>query len=532
MLTRRRILAGGTAFAASITVARADEPRLRTVVTLDGQSFTYDAAKGQDLGDFASDIGGFRQRCVKVTHEACPVIVFFRPDRDGKRLEVVFEHGALTDKAPRNLPAYRAEIFSGTTSLAAIDVPKHFWFSRWRWQSAPRPIVGDVKALIAKGALPPYAASKDVGALKPAVYDIMGLAGVTAYMGSTGERPDIGLLTEPQAHYVCTGSRDALAVLRAQAEAAGTLPWHIRDSKTNAPVDLDAFPKMSWYPDRPIGAPHVPLAKTDISIDSAHQPALAYLPYLLTGDPFHLEDLQFAANFNRGTLPPEYRLSIPQTRALAWSLRTLSQAAMVTPTNAPHWLLPRSYWQKDLARTRSWFDTNYVNSRDPVRAVFQVTDNPAGNRADGRSAPEGTWASPWQEEFLACVLGWMVTMGFEEWRPAFQWKIASTIARTDGRSGWVRAYSTPYRLVLRPDKSAPFAKSWGEAWQIASKLAEWPESDPDTIQGKDLTYYTYTRGALAMAVRLGVPAAQPSLTWLDDQLRRRNATIPYRWRIA
>lgn len=510
---------------------RAEAPRLRAIVTLDGQPFIYDETDGKDLGVFTSDLGGFAQQCVKVTHESCPLSLFFRPDRGGNRLEVVFEHGDVSG-APRNLDRYKVEIFSGTTALAAIDVPKHFWFGRWRWQSAPRPIVGDVKSLIAKGALPPYAPSKDVGSPALAPYTLMGLAGVTAYMGTTGERPDIGLLTEPQAHYACTGSRAALAIVRAQAEAASTLPWHIRDKKTGAPIDLDAFPKMSWYPDRLTGALQVPLANTGISIDSAHQPALAYLPYLLTGDPYHLEDLQFAANFNRGTLPPEYRLSIPQTRAFAWSMRTLAQAATVTPSTTPRWILPRSYWQKDLARTRAWFDTNYIKSRDPVRAVFQATDNPSTNRADGAAAPEGTWISPWQEEFLVGVFGWMVMMGLDDWRDAFTWKIASTIARTNGASGWVRAYATPYRLVLRPDKSAPFAKSWGEAWQIASTLAGWQPSDPNTIQGNDLTYYTYTRAALAMGVRLGVAEAQPCLTWLEDQLRRRNATIPYRWRIA
>lgn len=189
-------------------------------------------------------------------------------------------------------------------------------------------------------------------------------------------------------------------------------------------------------------------------------------------------------------------------------MRTLAQAATVTPTTTPRWLLPRAYWLKDLARTRAWFDENYVKSRDPVRAVFQATDNPGSNRADGPAAPEGTWISVWQEEFLACVLAWMVTMGFDEWRPAFQWKIASTIARTDGKSGWQRSHATPYRLVIRRAKSAPYTRNWSEAWQLTSTLAAWPPSDADEIQGNDLTYYTYTRGALAMAVRLGGQDAQ------------------------
>ena len=126
------------------------------------------------------------------------------------------------------------------------------------------------------------------------------------------------------------------------------MPWHMRDEHTGAPVDLDTYSEMSWYYDPAVGKPHIDTVKCDVVLDDAHQPALAFLPYLLTGDPYHLEDLQFAANWNRGVNPPYLRLNVGQVRAFAWSRRTLAQAAKVTPEKVPKWLQPRSYWEKDL----------------------------------------------------------------------------------------------------------------------------------------------------------------------------------------
>ncbi|MHB1206366.1 MAG: hypothetical protein ACYCZX_12410 [Rhodospirillaceae bacterium] len=557
MLNRRHFIAGAGASLAASAAAR-DVPGasglpLSAIVQMDGGTFRFDAADGEDQGDFVSPIGGFTQRCLRVTRTDCPLVVYFRPDSAGGRQEVVFELGDLWAGTPRHLGAYRV-VISGAGREQAIDIPRHFWFSRWRWQSAPRPVVAAPAALIAKGLLPPYELEtkgakglpeapaptekgRAIGlgtpsrGLAAASYRPMELAGVEPHMGATGERADIGLVTEAQARYICTGASGALAALRAQAEAAGTLPWHMRDSRTGAPVDLDAHATMSWYPDRAVGKPQIEVPKSDISIDAAHQPSLAYLPYLLTGDPYHLEDLQFAANYNRGWFAPEYRLSIPQTRAFAWSLRTLAQAALVTPASTPRWLMPRGYWTRDLARTRDWFTQHYVQSGDVLRRVFRITDNPASSRDEGPTTPAGTWSAPWMDEFLAASLGWMVMMGYEDWRPAFLWKVASTLARTDGKSGWARAHATPYRIILRPAVSAPYVESWAEAYALTSRLWNWPPPTDDIV-GNDLTYFIYTRGVLTIAAKLGVAGARENLAWLDGQLRARRAAIDFKWRMT
>ena len=56
----------------------------------------------------------------------------------------------------RHLDAYVVEIERGGKAVARVEVPKHYWFSRWRWQSAPRPIIAKPRDLIAAGLLPSY----------------------------------------------------------------------------------------------------------------------------------------------------------------------------------------------------------------------------------------------------------------------------------------------------------------------------------------------------------------------------------------
>ena len=247
MLTRRTALGGVAAAGISFVGARASAqtaPPLSVVVRIEGGStYTYSAADGADLGDFASTIGGFTQRCIRVDQPGSPLTVFFRPDRTSNRVEVVFELGRVfSGGAPVKLPAYTATIYLGEQQLATVPVPVHYWYSRWRWQSSPRPVVGNVAQLISQGLLPPYdtvggttvngvtqqclpasspfkkAACYLVNSTSfvpsptlPAImtsytpYTVMGTSDVATYMPRTGERPDIGLVTEPQAQFICTG---------------------------------------------------------------------------------------------------------------------------------------------------------------------------------------------------------------------------------------------------------------------------------------------------------------------------------------
>lgn len=537
------------------------QPPLKAVVTIGGQSYEYREDAGTNLGDFVSEIGGFTQGCVRCEVAGSPLTVFFRPDRTSDRVEVVVELGRIFNATPVALGAYTVTLSRGTQVLTTVDVPAHYWFSRWRWQSAPRPIVGDVAALIAQNLLPPYdragalatVATTSVGGVVPvagctaptpettattapstavAPYTIMGLAGLNAYMPQTGERPEIGIVTEAQAEYICTARQTAADQMRAQAEAGGTVPWHMRDETTSAPLDLKRYPGATWYNSTTTGSPYVKTLKSPVTVDSAHQPALAYVPYLLTGDPYHLEDLQFQATWNLGAFVPQYRISIPQSRTFAWNLRTLAQCAKVTPASVPSWLLPKQYWTTWLADHQRFFEAQFVNSLSPERARFRSTRNIVNSAGEGVNVPQGTWIAPWEDDFVSTILGWVVAMGFTEWRGAFDWSVGSAIARTNRNSGWIRAQATPYRLIVRATATSPFADDWAGAWVLAQTVNKLTYVDRDTWVPNDMTYLTYTRGALVFANKLNAWDVTESLSWATGQLNVRKWKTAYKWRLG
>jgi hypothetical protein len=572
---RRQVLSYGAAGFAALAGSKnlafaATAPTHSAQVKLNGTQYLFRQDDGTSLGDFVSTIGGFTQSCIITRVQGCPLTVYFRPDKTSARNEVVFELGSVFNGTAADLGPYTVVISLGSQVLATVDVPAHYWFSRWRWQSAVRPICADIDKMIAQNLLPPFdrAGQLSIAATSPSSistaagtgsstvclptgalpvapiiaqtqpqstyvpYAVMGLAGITAYMPQTGERPDIGIVTEPQAEYICTSRQAALDVMRARAEGAGTCPWHMRDEHTNAPLNLRTYPQATWYTDTTQGTPYVKTTKTPVTLDSSHTPALAYVPYLLTGDPYHLEDLQFQANWNIGSLTPQYRMTFPQSRGFAWNLRTLAQSARITPDRVPSWLLPNQYFVDFLTDYRQYFETNYVNSSQPERARFRVTTNIDNSRDEGPTAPAGTWTAPWEEDFIATVMGWVVAMGFTEWQAAYQWKFSSTFARTSGTSGWVRAQSTPYRMILRATATAPVANSWADVWNLTKQITQITYTDANTWAPTDMTYLTYTRGALVYVDQLKEWNVAENLAWATAQLRAKNWNTAYKWRLG
>src|SRR5690349_21571627 len=199
-MRRRDFVAAGLSGLMVPQAAGAAASGIAVDITLNGQTYHYDGAAGADLGAYSDPLGKFVQDCFRVNHPQLPLSIFIRPDRGSDRLEVVFELGRVwitTD--PQNLPQYQAKISRGPATLATIDVPAHYWFSRWRWQSAPRPLRVTPEQVMAHWQMPLI--SERLGPVTALMktaqsYTPMGLAGLMPYMGSTGERPEIGLMTE------------------------------------------------------------------------------------------------------------------------------------------------------------------------------------------------------------------------------------------------------------------------------------------------------------------------------------------------
>ncbi len=179
---------------------------------------------------------------------------------------------------------------------------------------------------------------------------------------------------------------------------------------------------------------------------------------------------------------------------------------------------------------------DFVDSKEPPRPVFRTIDMIFGSRALG-TWPGGTFMAPWEEEFEAFILCWLVQMGHTDWEPIARWKVGSSTARTDGKSGWPRSHATPYVLRLRMDTTTPWSTSWAQAAELNGFGAGSEGTDNDHLfveKGAGVTYPSYTRGALAMAARMGVAEAKPCFDWLDRELKNylSGKQLYYKWAIV
>jgi len=491
---------------------------------------------GKDFGTYNDPKGKFQQRSIQITNSALPnFIIHSRPDVAGDREEIIFENTSIASGAnPGILYNYKVKVMQGQNVLHEEIVPMHYGYSRWRCFSSERPVREEIIDLIARGLLPKY--SETLATNTPHsqqhTYTTMGLAGISGAMQGTGERPDIGPVTEWQGDYICSGQN--LSTVLAQGEACGTLPWHWRDRETGAWADVfTKYPKASQYNS---GSPD-PFWPTDwklspdngdrvatIQLDTAHMPAVSYLPWILTGDPYYLEELQAQVTFDIIAQPwngREFNIWFA-IRAHAWALRSVAQAALTTPEITPSWLLPKSYFKSYMDSNRDWLLSDYVNNTAPQYSVFATTEKSFGDNDESPQAPQSTYSQTYMEEFELTIFAWIVRMGFEDWKPIVEWKAKNTIGRTNGTSGWSRSVSTPYRQLLKATKADPLFDNWNDSWNLTKERYNFQNIEQDHLNttGNDITYPTYTEGALAACKGIGIDAAGASYDWMKTEVDR------------
>lgn len=428
----------------------------------DGTVKTFSGAQGVDLGNFKVPFAGIVQRNVMARDPSGLFSIFFRPDRNHNRIEVVVLYGDPLNSSPKTHGPYVFEIFSDGRSLQRIEVPYHYWLARWRWQSAVRPRVRKPAELIAAKLSPPYGITEIARPNVPAKadpYTIMGISSITPFIGQTGERYDIGQNPEYHSAYMATGDSDCYQSMLEWAEASATGPWHINDPKTHKIINWDNWPGATLYDKRHSNPPFYVMKKSEIENkkqiypnflrpDDAHHPCTSYIPFISTGDPFHAEELQYQINFylggEHGNGPKTYIFDILQTRGFAWMMRSVLDNYLAADLIQSPVLLPKPFWKKVLDANLNYVTDNFVNARDGKAYYF----------SSGTSKSAMGW---WQEDYFCGVLGTAVQLGLKEWLPVLRWKIKTDINRLNGKSGWNPGYPTLYfaQYVKQSQKPAP-----------------------------------------------------------------------------
>lgn len=449
---------------------------MQAVVTLNGTSYIFAEADAVAMGDYMDPDGRFIMSCKRATHPDLPDYrVDFRTIDDGWCC-VVFDYGnGLTAEAPTNLSAHTVSITDDAGTLHTAELPAHYWSARWRWQSGPWPLMRSVEELLERNWLPRLDPAVNKGTARPLpvpVYAPMGLAGLTASMPGTGGRADIGFVTDWQGEYLCTRSPEMLAGVLAQGEAGATIPWNFRDPATGCLLDL--FNTYRWKSCYWTGSAEnyvYPESGSGIQPDSAHQPSCAWLPYALTGDPYFLETLQAQCNFAFLEAPRswEWVWQMPgygQVRAMAWNLRTISEALIGTPEEAPGWLLPRTVIQQMM--TQCVLGTNCIMNEGGTNRKGGLYTIDVGLTGYDEAGPAGwypgnCYSRIWQTSFFCQAAAFGATL-HPELRPVAGYIAKNIIARTDGKV-WDAAFPAPYALLLRPSTADNmWFADWTACW--------------------------------------------------------------------
>ena len=363
----------------------------------------------------------------------------------------------------------------------------HLNQARWRkifwWGEVPAMhIRHDTAYLIGSRALPNYDRSVRISGaalaeLQSAWHgpktEPMGVGQAVPYMPTTGGRPDVGLLPGWAALYLLSMDKRARDVTLATADLAGSWGMHYRDRRTGKPVSLIDFPYMTlvgspgdtvnpathkseMFPPCPKDA-----CKLPTSHDVSHQPAFSYLPYLVTGDYYHLEELEFWAMYDVFNSNPGYRENIKgllkpeQARGQAWGLRTLGEAAYIVPDGDPL----KAHFKRILKSNLDWYNATYTDNREANRLGF-IANGYSVNYANN------TGMGPWMDDFFTAAIGHLADLGFEGADRLLAWKAKFPILRmTAPGACWIGAAS--YTLIVRDSATSPFYTTMEQAWRAS-----------------------------------------------------------------
>jgi hypothetical protein len=413
------------------------------------------------------------------------------------RVDVTVENNWAYELDPKNF-SYGAEILVNGQRTYTASALTHFHHARWRklFWAGDEPKVHvrhDTGYLIASRALPNY----DQGLTVPAAalaaiktkWDAantgpMGMAMLTHAMGATGGRPDIGLHHAWAAMYVLSMDERAKEVTLGLSDLGGSWPIHYRDRNTDLPISIQTYPyartqKIGGDSYNPVTKKHEDLpacsatcqSEVPYKADTSHQPSLAYVPYLVTGDTYHLDELMFWANWNLIGQNPGYRgyakglVKSDQVRGQAWSLRTLAYAAYITPDGHPM----KGYFSQILDNNLDLYNASFA-----AGATNQLgfIDNTHTSYAVAYGGPDGakTGVAPWQDDFFTSSAGHIHELGFTKVKPLLDWKARFPVGRMTA-PGYCWIDGAEYALMVRASATAPYFSSFADAYKATMRTA-------------------------------------------------------------
>jgi hypothetical protein len=426
----------------------------------------------------------------------------------------------------------------------------HFAHARWRkvfWWGREPPqthIRYELPYLVSTFLIPPYDMELAISGeqlergLKKWEQSPRGLLEngiIMAYFPTTGGREDLGPYPTWTTRYLFRQDSRAWKMVLGTGDLAGSFPVHIRDRKTSRIFSIDEHPGYSLnprgtlekIPHRPApDRPYILPSTSPYQVDNAHQPSLAFIPYLLTGDYYYLEEMYFWANWcmliqNAAYRQKEKGLVAPdQTRGEAWALRQLVDAAKIAPDGHTE----KSYFDSKVKSNLQYY-CSFVEGPDAT-PLGTYTIGASDAYVRGRSPQERQkWLTlaPWQQNFLAWSLdhayraGYTAAAGPRDYFTRLQVGVLTHPNVYDTR------YAASYFLVIgeRIAGEKRYYTTWKELFEKSFCVVS-PDTKPG-LEGIDYgsSYAYIARAVLLNGVRNKVPGAHEALKVLESNLPNR-----------
>jgi hypothetical protein len=403
------------------------------------------------------------------------------------RVDVTIENNWAYEPAPQNI-TYDVNVQVAGKSVYQKNALTHYHHARWRkvfWTGVEPQVhlIHNTSYLIASKALPNFDQSTlftpaNITPIKTkfagAVTEPMGSGVAEPYMPAPGGRPDIGLLPGWATTYLLTQDKDAKAATLGTADLAGSWSMHYRDKNTDRPVSLIDYPYMTILGNA--SDTLNPVTKRSESFpacggvctnpntaESSHQPSFSYLPYLVTGDYYHLEELQFWAMWNLFQSNPGYRaagkglFNRTQVRGQAWIMRNLANAAYATPDTDSL----KQQFKTFMTDNLDWYNQTYSNSSSSNFALGALLDGNSTEYNNGRGI------APWQDDFFTSAVAHANELGFTQAKALLNWKAKFPISRMTG-TGYCWILGSIYSLNVRDSSTSSYYTNVGQAYLASS----------------------------------------------------------------
>jgi hypothetical protein len=290
--------------------------------------------------------------------------------------------------------------------------------------------------------------------------------GVTQYMPATGGRGDIGITTQGNTAWLMTQDARAAAYALGQADAANAIPIHFWDAAHGTWLNTDNYPNL-WLDGRGgTGTPGVSTSgtltqgipgNTGWEFDTAHQPDLSYVPYLMTGERWILDNVNAQASASIMNEWPAPRMNAAdllvgtsQVRSAAWSLRQVDEAA---------WAAPDGSAEKAFFQAASDGNWKWLVSKIPEWTAQQGEAHgwvPGGYGVVG-AMPE------WQQDYFASTAAAAARAGNADALTFLKWEMNFLVGRfTHESSGFKMHDGVAYLIAISDQATGAVYKTWAE----------------------------------------------------------------------